>query len=63
VSSLARDGLMKIIRRAIKQSHEDDFKVHEFNVLGNHLHLITTAAAIERRGRPRGPARVSLECC
>jgi REP element-mobilizing transposase RayT len=44
VSSLARDGLMKIIRRAIKQSHKVDFKVHEFNVLGNHLHLITTAA-------------------
>jgi REP element-mobilizing transposase RayT len=44
VSSLARDGLMKIIRRAIQQSHKDDFKVHEFNVLGNHLHLITTAA-------------------
>jgi REP element-mobilizing transposase RayT len=44
VSSLASGGLMKIIRRAIKQSHKDAFKVHEFNVLGNHLHLITTAA-------------------
>ena len=44
VTSLARDGLMKIIRRAIKQSHKDAFKVHDFNVLGNHLHLITTAA-------------------
>jgi REP element-mobilizing transposase RayT len=44
VPSLAREGLMKIIRRAIKQSHKPDFKVHEFNVLGNHLHFITTAA-------------------
>jgi len=44
VSSLAREGLMKVIRRAIKQSQKRDFKIHEFNVLGNHLHLITTAA-------------------
>jgi REP element-mobilizing transposase RayT len=44
VSSLARGGLMKIIRRAIKQSQKTDFKIHDFNVLGNHLHLITTAA-------------------
>ena len=43
VSSLARDGLMKIIRRAIRQSHKPDFRVTEFNVLGNHLHLITEA--------------------
>ena len=44
VPSLAREGLMKIIRRAIKQSQKAEFKIHEFNVLGNHLHLITTAA-------------------
>jgi hypothetical protein len=29
VSSLARDGLMKIIRRAIRRSHKHDFKIHE----------------------------------
>ena len=44
VPSLAREGLMKIIRRSIKQSQKPAFKIHEFNVLGNHLHLITTAA-------------------
>jgi REP element-mobilizing transposase RayT len=51
VSSLARGGLMKIIRRAIKQSQKDAFKVHEFNVLGNHLHLITTAASKDALSR------------
>ena len=44
VTSLARDGLMKIIRRMIRQSHKPDFRITEFNVLGNHLHLITEAA-------------------
>jgi REP element-mobilizing transposase RayT len=44
VCSLAREGLMKIIRRVIRQSQKTDFKIHEFNVLGNHLHVITTAA-------------------
>jgi hypothetical protein len=41
MSSLAREGLMEIIRRAIKQSQKSAFKVHEFNVLGNHLHPST----------------------
>jgi REP element-mobilizing transposase RayT len=44
VSSLARGGLMKIIRRCIRRAHKPDFRICEFNVLGNHLHLITEAA-------------------
>ena len=51
VPSLAREGLMKIIRRAIKQSQKPDFKIHEFNVLGNHLHRITTAATKQALSR------------
>ena len=41
--SLARDWLMKTIRRAIRDSHKGSFRIIEFNVLGNHLHLICEA--------------------
>jgi REP element-mobilizing transposase RayT len=41
--SLAREWLMKIIRAAIRESHKDAFRVVHFNVLSNHLHLITEA--------------------
>ena len=44
VPSLAREGCVKIIRAAVKASHKDGFRIVEFNVLGNHLHLITEAA-------------------
>jgi len=44
VSSLARGGLINIIRRCIRRSHKGGFRICEFNVLGNHLHLITEAA-------------------
>ena len=43
VPSIAGEWLMKIIRRAIRDSHKGGFRVAEFNVLGNHLHLITEA--------------------
>src|SRR6516225_9693491 len=43
VLSLARGGRIQIIRRAIWQSQKSDFQIVEFNVLGNHLHLITQA--------------------
>jgi REP element-mobilizing transposase RayT len=60
VPSLAREGLMKIIRRAIKQSHKPDFKVHEFNVLGNHMHFITTAAHKDALSRGMAGLEVRL---
>jgi REP element-mobilizing transposase RayT len=41
---LARSWLMKTIRRAIAESHKPTFRIVEFNVLGNHLHLISEAA-------------------
>jgi len=60
VPSLARERLMKIIRRAIRQSQKRDFKVHEFNVLGNHLHLITTAARKDALSRGAAGLEVRL---
>ena len=41
--SLAREHLMKTIRRAIQDSHKLAFRIVEFNVLANHLHLIVEA--------------------
>ena len=43
--SLARDYLMKLIRKVIAESHKADFRINEFNVLDNHLHLIVEAAS------------------
>ena len=43
VPSIAGERLMKVIRRAIRDSHKGGFRVAEFNVLGNHVHLITEA--------------------
>jgi REP element-mobilizing transposase RayT len=40
---LAREYLVKIIRRAIRDAHKASFRIVEFNVLANHLHLITEA--------------------
>ena len=41
---LARTWLMKTIRAAVRESHKPSFRIVEFNVLGNHLHLICEAA-------------------
>jgi REP element-mobilizing transposase RayT len=49
---LARDYLMKIIRPAIAQSHNATFRIVEFNVLNNHLHLMVEAA--DKLARARG---------
>jgi REP element-mobilizing transposase RayT len=43
VGSLAGERYLKVIRRAIGASHKGAFRICEFNVLGNHLHLITEA--------------------
>lgn len=41
--SIAREFLMKTVRRCIRAAHKSAFRVIEFNVLNNHLHLITEA--------------------
>jgi putative transposase len=42
--SIARDFLMKKIRAAIRESQKATFRIIEFNVLSNHLHLVIEAA-------------------
>ena len=42
--NIAADWLQKRIREAIRDSHKPDFRIVEFNVLGNHLHLVVEAA-------------------
>jgi REP element-mobilizing transposase RayT len=49
--NLARDYLMKPIRKAIRESHKGGFRIIEFNVLGNHLHLIVEAGGADALGR------------
>lgn len=43
VGSIARDFLMSTIRRCIRAANRSTFRIVEFNVLSNHLHLITEA--------------------
>lgn len=49
--SLARDFLMTKIRACVRESHKADFRIVEFNVLGNHLHLITEASSKQALAR------------
>jgi REP element-mobilizing transposase RayT len=44
---LASERYLKIIRRAVRDSHKGGFRICEFNVLGNHVHLVTEAAGKE----------------
>ena len=48
---LARRWLMALIRRTIAESHKPDFRIIEFNVLANHVHLIVEAANREALAR------------
>jgi REP element-mobilizing transposase RayT len=43
VPVLAREYVMKVIRGAIREAHKVSFRIVEFNVLSNHLHLIVEA--------------------
>jgi REP element-mobilizing transposase RayT len=49
--NLAREYLMKVIRKVIAESHKPGFSVVEFNVLGNHLHLINEAVSKDALAR------------
>ncbi|MDB4958735.1 MAG: hypothetical protein JWO36_6304 [Myxococcales bacterium] len=51
VGSLARDYLMKVIRKSIAESHKSWFRIVEFNVLSNHLHLICEAQSKRQLAR------------
>jgi REP-associated tyrosine transposase len=41
--NISGDWLMKIMRPAIAQSHKPGFRIVEFNVLRNHIHLVVEA--------------------
>ncbi len=41
--SISREWLMKVIRNAIRDSHKAAFRIVEFNVLSNHVHLLVEA--------------------
>jgi putative transposase len=41
---LRNERMLEVIRGAIEAAHRDDFRVTHFNVLGNHLHLVTEQA-------------------
>jgi REP element-mobilizing transposase RayT len=60
VPGIAGEWLMKIIRGAILQSHKIDFRVAEFNVLGNHIHLITEALDKDNLARGMNGLEVRL---
>jgi REP element-mobilizing transposase RayT len=45
--NLRKDWLMPTIHGAIRDTVRTDFRVVEFNVMGNHLHLIVEAASAE----------------
>jgi REP element-mobilizing transposase RayT len=51
VPSLARDHLMTKIRECIREAHKADFRIVEFNVLANHLHLLTEATSKQALAR------------
>jgi REP element-mobilizing transposase RayT len=44
VPSLGSERYVKIIRRAVRDSHGAGFRICEFNVVGNHVHLVTEAS-------------------
>jgi REP element-mobilizing transposase RayT len=41
---VASERYLKTIRLAVRASHKPGFRICEFNVLGNHVHLITEAS-------------------
>jgi putative transposase len=51
VPSLARDYLVREIRECIRAAQKPGFRIVEFNVLSNHLHLITEAACKDSLAR------------
>ncbi len=49
--ALRRERVMDAIREAIAAAQREDFRVTHFNILGNHIHLISEAENEVRLGR------------
>jgi REP element-mobilizing transposase RayT len=60
VTSLRKRKVMQLVLAAIARSHRDDFRVVEFVVESNHLHLIIEAASNEARARDLKGLKVSI---
>ncbi len=58
VGSLRNERAVRIVRAVIAASHRDDFRVVEFNVLGNHVHLLVEAS--DQRALTRGMQRLGI---
>jgi REP element-mobilizing transposase RayT len=61
-ASIASEWLMKLVRPAIAASHKPGFRVVEFNVLSNHIHLVVEADTTDAlsRGMQGFAGRVAL---
>jgi REP element-mobilizing transposase RayT len=44
VESLGREHVMKVLRKVIRAAHKPNFRIVEFNVLTNHVHLVVEAS-------------------
>jgi REP element-mobilizing transposase RayT len=51
VPAIARDWLMQEIRAAIKESQKLEFRIVEFNILSNHIHLQSEASSTSALSR------------
>jgi REP element-mobilizing transposase RayT len=51
VPSIARTRLMQMIRGAIKDSQKVEFRIVEFNIISNHIHLLTEASSTRALSR------------
>lgn len=51
VPSIVRTWLLQTIRNAIKDSQKAEFRIVEFNVLSNHLHLLCEASSTSALAR------------
>jgi len=61
VPSLRRHGALRIIQRAIERfGRRADFRIVEYSVIGNHVHLIVEASGAEALARGMHRLEVSL---
>ena len=58
VRSLRNERAVRIVRDVIAVVHRDDFRVVEFNVLGNHVHLLVEAS--DQHALARGMQRLGI---
>jgi REP element-mobilizing transposase RayT len=61
VPSLRRHGPLRIVQRAVERfGHRSDFRIIEYSVIGNHVHLIVEASDAEALARGMHRFEVSL---